>query len=87
MIEIKTKLRKWGNSFGVIVPQKAIENTGIKEGEEVSILLSKDEENPIKETFGSLKGWKINTQKIKDEMRRDEELSSKRKWKQINHFS
>ena len=27
--------------------------------------------NPIKETFGTLKNWKIDSQKMKDELRKD----------------
>jgi antitoxin component of MazEF toxin-antitoxin module len=85
MIEIKAKLRKWGNSFGIVVPQKAIEFSDIKEGEEVTILMKKErEENVLKETFGALSGWKLNTQKIKDELRREEFENEKRKWKNLN---
>ena len=39
MIELKTKLRKWGNSFGVIVPQKTVERGELKEGAEITILI------------------------------------------------
>ena len=85
MIAIKTKLRRWGNSFGIIVPQKAVENTKIKEGDEVSILLKKEEDdNILKEMFGTLKGWKIDAQKIKDELRREEGETERRKWKHLH---
>lgn len=33
----------------------------------------------IKEIFGKLKGWKIDTQKFKDELRKEEALAEKRK--------
>ena len=56
MIEVKTKLRKWGNSFGVIVPQRDIENSDINEGEKVVVLLKKEDEvNVLRETFGTHK--------------------------------
>ncbi len=55
MIEIKTKLRKWGNSFGIVVPQKAIEEEKIKEGDEVTILLRKEKGNVLREMFGTFK--------------------------------
>ena len=79
MIELKTKLRRWGNSFGIVVPQRTIENTKMKEGDEITILLKK-EDNIMRELFGSLKGWKINTQKIKDDLRKEEREVEKRKW-------
>jgi len=55
MIEIKTKLRKWGNSFGIVVPQKAIESEKAKEGDEVIILLKKEDDNVLREMFGTFK--------------------------------
>ena len=70
MIEIKTKLRKWGNSFGVVVPQKAIENTGAREGEEV-IILFKTQKVDLKKLFGKHKFSKSTDQLMKE---MDEEL-------------
>jgi len=73
MIEIKTKLRKWGNSFGIVVPLKKINNEEIKEGDEVTLLMRKSKnDNTFKETFGILKDWKKSTDKIMREI--DEEL-------------
>ena len=54
MLEIETKIRKWGNSFGVVVPVGAFQKLKIKEGEPVRIFLEK-KENPLKKTFGILK--------------------------------
>lgn len=83
MIELKTKLRKWGNSFGVVVPLNETIKENMKEGEEIKVLLIK-KENSLKNIFGSLKGWKINSQKIKDELRKEEASAEKRKWKHLN---
>lgn len=82
MIEVKTKLRKWGNSLGVVVPQKTTSGLELKEGEEIIILLKKQEENVLKENFGALKGWKIDSQKIKDNLRKEESEIEEKKWKQ-----
>lgn len=72
MIEVKTILRKWGNSFGIVIPQKSASNGQIREGDEVIVLLKKDEkENILKEMFGTLKLNK-STDKILKEM--DKEL-------------
>ena len=84
MIEVRTKLRKWGNSFGIIVPQKAVNDIGIREGEEIIFLIQKENDNPVKKVFGALKGWKIDSQKIKDEIRKEEFEAEKRKWKHLN---
>lgn len=72
MIEVKTKLRRWGNSFGVVVPQKAVENINIKEGDDIIALIRiEKEDNILKKTFGSLK-VKKSTDKIMREI--DKEL-------------
>ena len=33
----KSKLKRWGNSFGVLIPKALVEQEGLKEGEEVEI--------------------------------------------------
>ncbi|HLC15443.1 MAG TPA: hypothetical protein VJL89_04370 [Thermodesulfovibrionia bacterium] len=69
MIEIRTKLRKWGNSFGVIVPQKAMD-TKMREGEDVTILIKKEKPD-LRKLFGAHKFSKP-TEKLMKEM--DKEL-------------
>lgn len=54
MIEIKSKLRKWGNSFGLVVPQKAVEEENFREGDEITVLLSGKRPN-LKKLFGAHK--------------------------------
>ena len=71
MIEIKTKLRRWGNSFGVVVPLNKINQENIKEGEEVVILINKKKSNVLKETFGTFKFKKPVEQMMREI---DEEL-------------
>ena len=72
MIEVKTKLRRWGNSFGVVVPLNKISNGQIKEGDEIVVLLEKEEKgNVLKEMFGTFK-FKKSTDKIMKEV--DKEL-------------
>lgn len=66
---ISTKLRKWGNSIGVVIPNEALKEKNLKEGEEVIIEINK--KNKIKQLFGSLKSLKLDSQKIKDELRKD----------------
>ena len=52
MIELKTKLKRWGNSFGVVVPISYVEEEGAKEGDEVVILMKKNEKrNILRETI------------------------------------
>lgn len=66
-MEIATHLKRWGNSLGVIIPMEEIKIRNLQEGEEIIITIEKRKK--MKELFGSLKDWKINSQKIKDELR------------------
>jgi len=70
MIEIKSRLRKWGNSFGIVVPKKIIEKEKAKEGDEVVVLLSRKKDNILKEMFGSFK-FKKPVKKIMDEVNKE----------------
>ena len=66
---VPARLRKWGNSFGVVVPLEVLKRMKIMEGEEVLLEIKK--KNAMRELFGSLKKWKINSQKAKEELRRE----------------
>lgn len=70
MIEIKTKLRKWGNSFGVVIPQKALEEQDAQEGAEITIFIQKRKPN-LRKLFGTFK-FKKPVEQMMREM--DEEL-------------
>ena len=65
MIEVEAKVRKWGRSFGVVVPMDKIKKENFSENEEVNVLISK-KKNPIKETFGTAK-FKRPIKEILDE--------------------
>ena len=39
MIEIKSKLRRWGNSFGIVVPQKAVKDEKVNEGDDKEVII------------------------------------------------
>lgn len=65
-MEIKTKLKEWGNSIGLIVPKEIIAENNLKVNDEVIIEIRK--KNEIMKLFGSLK-LKRSSQNIKDEAR------------------
>jgi antitoxin component of MazEF toxin-antitoxin module len=80
MTEFESKLKKWGNSFGIVVPKRILNEEGLNENFKVQVMI-KTEKSPIKKAFGSLKGWKIDPQKFKDEARKQEKEAEKRKFK------
>jgi len=71
MVEIKAETRKWGNSIGIILPKEIVRREKIRPKQKVTLLLVK-RTNVLKKTFGSFKGWRINTQKALDKLDREE---------------
>ena len=69
-MEVEAKVRKWGRSFGVVIPIEKIKAEGIKENETIKLLITK-RTNVLKETFGTLK-LKRTTQEILDESDRED---------------
>ena len=69
MMEVEAKVRKWGRSFGVVIPKEKIKQEGIKENETVKLFISK-KTNVLKETFGTFK-FKKSTQEMLDEIDRE----------------
>lgn len=72
MTIIETKIKKWGNSFGVVIPMEIINREKMKEEQQIRIILVKDSAKALKETFGIGKGKLTKTgQQFKDELRRE----------------
>ena len=65
MLEVEAKVRKWGRSFGVVIPKDKIKQEGIKDNETITLLITK-RTNVLRETFGTMK-FKKST----DEMMRE----------------
>jgi len=63
--EITTKVRKWGNSFGIIIPLEILKSKRIKEGEEIDAIIIK-KSNVLRETFGTWKFSKSVKQLMKE---------------------
>ncbi len=73
MEQIKTKVKKWGNSFGVIIPKEVIEKEKLKENNEIVITVQAKRFTTVGDIFGILKRKsKKSTQEIMDEI--DKEL-------------
>ena len=60
-------VKKWGNSYGVILPIKVVRTHHITENDVIDVKIKK-KVKPINSLFGTLK-LKKSTQKIKDELR------------------
>ena len=65
----KAKVKPWGSSLAIIIPVEIVREEGINVGSEVVIDIHK--KSSLGKLFGSLKDWKVDPQKVKDEARKD----------------
>lgn len=65
----KAKLKEWGSSLGVVIPREIVKKEKLSIGEEVIIDIKR--KNKVKEIFGALSEWGIDSQKMKDELRKE----------------
>ena len=65
-METISKIRKWGNSFGILVPKELIKKENFKVNEEVVVKLEKKKD--ISKVFGILK-TKRTTEDLMREIR------------------
>lgn len=63
------RLKHWGSSLGIVVPRDIITHEHLKEGEEIIIEIKK--KRSVREAFGALKTWRINAQRMKDQLREE----------------
>ena len=72
MQQITTKIRKWGNSCGVIIPKEVLKKEHLRAGKTVTLTLNTNEVTRVKDIFGLLKGkLKKDTQTLMDELNKD----------------
>ncbi len=62
---VRTVVRKWGNSLGVVIPSEEVSREGLKENDEVEIVIRKAVD--IRQLFGKYKLRDL--QSAKDELR------------------
>jgi len=67
-IQTKTKIREWGNSFGVVIPRELVIKEGFKANDRIIIRI--DKKQNLEEFFGKGKGKIKDAQKEKNEARK-----------------
>ena len=67
VIQTKTRIREWGNSFGIVIPREIIIKEGFSKGEQV--VVSIDRKRNLRDFFGKGEGRIKDVQKEKDEAR------------------
>ena len=64
MATAKARVRRWGSSLGIVIPNPTAKELRLKAGDEV--VVDVQPAGGVPEAFGSLKGWRIEPQKVKD---------------------
>ena len=66
--EIECTTKRWGGSLGIIIPGDVVEQEQITEGEHLFVEIKKRRTG--NDFFGTLKGWKRNTDELRKEMKK-----------------
>ncbi len=65
MTEIRSQLREWGRSLGVVIPKEVVIKEKLKAGETIEMIIRK-KTNPVNKTFGTFKFKKITKEMLKE---------------------
>jgi antitoxin component of MazEF toxin-antitoxin module len=75
MVNINTKLKRIGNSLGIVVPSEIVNNKELKEGQELIISIEINEGSNVNRMLEEARKQKLkfkrSTQKILDEINKD----------------
>ena len=55
MEQINVKVKKWGNSFGIVLPMGIVEKEKLREGKEITVTVRSKDKTKVKDIFGILK--------------------------------
>ncbi|MDG7026748.1 MAG: AbrB/MazE/SpoVT family DNA-binding domain-containing protein, partial [Nitrososphaerota archaeon] len=62
-MQLNAKLKRWGNSYGVVVPKEVVEKEGLREGEVVEVIVRKAID--VKRLYGKYPFKDLQAQKEK----------------------
>jgi len=60
------RVRRWGSSLGIVVPDELAKKLRLKPGDEVVLDIGVVE---TERAFGSMSDWRVDPQRLKDELR------------------
>lgn len=76
MERINVKVKKWGNSFGIIIPKEIVNAENINENSEISIIVRSNNKTSVEDIFNlskklNLSKPKKSTKELLDEVDKD----------------
>lgn len=69
MAVIESKLKKWGNSFGVVIPKELLKREHIGVNDKIALVVLRNKTS--RAVFGSAKNVKLSGQDVKNLARRE----------------
>lgn len=67
--QTKARIKEWGNSLGITIPKEIVIQEKLFPNQEITITIEK--ETTLRGFFGKGRRKKIDTQKAKDELRKE----------------
>ena len=65
MIEVESRLRRWGRSFGIVIPMEKIKEANLAENDSLDVIITK-KDNPLRKHFGTFKFKKSTKELLKE---------------------
>ena len=62
---MQSRLRRWGRSFGIVIPMEIIKRESLGENDKIDILIIK-KKNPLKKHFGTFKFRRSTEEMLKE---------------------
>ncbi|MBI2972018.1 MAG: AbrB/MazE/SpoVT family DNA-binding domain-containing protein [Candidatus Aenigmarchaeota archaeon] len=75
MIECEARVKKWGNSLGIVIPREQAQKGNVRENQVVKVLIVPKKTVRVKDLYGKFTEWKKSTERIVAENKK--ELGSK----------
>ncbi len=65
MMECETKVKKWGNSFGIVLPKNFIRDNSISPEDKVRVIVTKiGKKGTAEKLWGKLPQWKTPSEEL-----------------------
>lgn len=64
--QFEAKVKKWGNSLGIVIPKEIVESQGLREDNLVNVILLPPSSRRLEKLFGTLK-TNLSTEEILEE--------------------
>ena len=69
MIEYETRVKKWGNSLGILLPKDVAGKNRISADQKIRVFISKiDQKNAAQKIWGAMPHWEKSSEELEQEV-------------------